>query len=1528
MLPSASGNPQLDIPLTNNAYIIYTSGTTGQPKGVPIRHESISNRIQYHVDFMGLSSKDNFLHFAALNFDASLVEIGMAFISGSTLAIADQSLKSNTDLLIEMMEKERVTTAIFPPAFLKVLDRHPLPSLQHIISTGEAAALEETLFYAKTKNFYNGYGPSETCIGATFHKVDISRADSYRQHKGIPIGIPFANTRVFVLDQQQRLVPRGMNGEVCVAGIGVAKGYLHQAALSKEKFLPNPFQTDPNTPTLYRTGDLGCWNEEGELEFLGRIDEQVQIRGIRVETKEIESWLRKHADIKDALVLPFTHEHHGTYLVAYLSTDRPEVSREARNYLLSYLPEYMIPSYFEAMTQFPLSTSGKVDRKQLPAIDEQLLNNKGNHVAPSLPEEIKMAQIWEEILGKEPIGLKDNFFDIGGHSLKATKLVSKIYRVFNRKIDLNDVFDLPSIEALLPFVLETDNQNYQAIPAVEEQAYYEASPSQKRTWILTQFEGASTVYNVPGAFRLEGNLNESALIESIEKMVERHEILRTTFVTIDGELKQKVNPYQPGRVDIQQLDLSAKPDKEKELESILNKESQIEIDLEQGPLFRVKLIKMAAEETVFLYTLHHIIADGWSIQVLFKEVAQLYNAISSNQTASLPALKIQHKDYTYWLKDQLENDKLNNHQKYWLGQFADDIPVLDFPTDYPRPAVKTYVGSSQHFIISESLTKKLRSLASQHDLSMFMLLMSAIKVLLMRYTEQEDLVVGTLISGREHPELENQIGFYGNTLPIRTQIGPSDTIGALLDRVRTNVLGAFKHGAYPFDYLIDQLPVNRDISRAPLFDVLLTHLNVGLFGDEASKMNALELSSLSTGDALSTRFDLELVFTEYENEMSGNLTFNTDLFRPDTIERFASHLIKVLEAIPEGLNLPLYDIHLLEDKEEELLVQFNNTYRPLPEGQTFIDCFEAQVERSPQQVAVQCEDRYYTYEDVNRCANQIAQWLQQSCPFEKEEVVGLCLERSEWLVIGIIAILKSGATYLPIDPELPKERIDYILSKANAKTVLTDRGMPKKLSAIPSLDMVTHKDKWSAMPENNLATKPTPDQLAYILFTSGSTGLPKGAMIEHGSVLNHFSAKVRDFQLTAESKVAQTASHSFDISVWQALAGLMAGARTIVYPSDTVLNPADFINAVDYDETTVLQLVPSYLAKLLDTIDTYHLQQRFSHLHCFCSVGETLPPALLERWTSKFPFARVLNAFGPTEAADGVTHYTIDSRRKYGTVPIGKPIQNSRIYILDQGKNPCPIGAKGEMYIAGRGVGRGYIDDAEKTAAAFFEDPFMPGERMYKTGDIGRWLPNGILEFFGRKDNQVKVRGYRIELTEIEQNLYRLPQVKEAAVILRADNDNINYLCAYLSLKEGCTANIKDIRSGLAELLPAYMTPTRIIILDQLPKTSSGKVDRKQLPEPTRISTSEATKTVLEPQTETERILLDIWKEVLDLNTISTDGNFFEIGGHSFKAIKMQAQLFKKANIGLSIKEIFMYPSIQSLASHIDATFKVEELAG
>ncbi|MBB5624270.1 amino acid adenylation domain-containing protein, partial [Pedobacter cryoconitis] len=1113
-------------------------------------------------------------------------------------------------------------------------------------------------------------------------------------------------------------------------------------------------------------------------------------------------------------------------------------------------------------------------------------------------------------IAAEKISVKDNFFEIGGHSLKATRLVSRIDKEFEVKITLKQLFGLPVLEMLAQLIQETGKTSFLAILPAKNQLCYAMSSSQRRLWVLSQLEEGSSAYNMPGIYIFEGELNQDALKLSFNSLLERHEILRTVFKEDElGEIRQFILPAEGFGVFYD--DLRGEADQEENIWNRVQEISSRSFDLAKGPLVRAGLYRAAENKWVFVYVMHHIISDGWSMGVLIKELLLLYKANNKGEANPLLPLKIQYKDYAVWQQQQLNDESFHVHKDYWLKQFEGELPVMELPGDHIRPAVKTYNGNTVHQRLDRELTAGLKKISQEQGATLFMGLLTLVNALLYRYTGQEDMIIGSPIAGREHADLEEQIGFYVNTLALRSRFKGTDSFKDLLDHVKQVTLDAYEHQIYPFDELVDALELQYDMSRNTLFDVMVELQNNEISGTKEQQLENLAISGYKGTGGQSSKFELTFGFAEIGDELQIIIEYNTDLFENPTIIRLINHLEQLLRAVIENPSNPIEQLDYLSTAEKQvLLVNFNDTLTAYPADKTMISFFEEQVEKTPDQIALIFNQTELTYRELNAKSNQLANYLQQKYQVQGDDLIAVMLERSEMMVIAILAIFKSGGAYVPIDPDYPKERVDFILADCSSKVLLNAQEL--KLFAEEDEEYDTR----------NLIPVYGPDNLAYVIYTSGSTGKPKGTMIEHRGMLNHLLAMVDELELNSTSRIAQNASFTFDISVWQLLNAVIIGGCTVIYDQATILDPLLFIESVISNEITILQVVPSYLKIMLDIIDQ-DKRLDLNGLKYLLVTGEAVNQQLLKRWFNIFPAIKVVNAYGPAEAADDITLYIMDKAPETVNIPVGKPIQNMKIYILDRLQNLCPIGLSGEIYVSGIGVGRAYLNDQEKTAYSFMIDPFQieTGVRMYRTGDHGRWNAEGNVEFIGRKDEQVKIRGYRIELGDIENALLQHPQIEETAVIAKKEKNDEKSLVAYL-VSNG-KLNIEELRIYLGGLLPAYMLPAYFIELDEMPLNANGKVDKKILLE---VEGSDMNSGILfvAPRNQTELKLTGIWGDVLGIpaNKISIKDNFFDIGGHSLKATRLVSQIHKEFGVKIALKDLFNASVLETQAFLIQQSSK------
>ncbi|MFN8596435.1 MAG: amino acid adenylation domain-containing protein [Anaerolineae bacterium] len=1493
----------------NLAYVIYTSGSTGKPKGVLLHHRGLSNFIQTEIRDFDLTSRSRVLMFASFSFDASLGDIFGALLSGGALYLADQAtLMSATDLH-RLLREQAITSMVVPPAMLNILADDDLPDLHTVVSVGEACPPTVAARWCKGRRFLNGYGPTETTIGACWSV--IAHVDPAATT--VPIGRPLANVQAYVLDAEQRLVPIGVPGELHIGGLGVARGYLNRPDLTEERFIPNPFNDLSATVggRLYKTGDLVRYRPDGQLEFLGRLDQQVKIRGFRIELGEIEAALNQRAAIRESVVVAREDTHGDKRLVAYLVADQPVDLHDVQDALKAQLPAYMLPSTFVVLDQLPRLPNGKIDRRALPA--PEFTASTDTYVAPRTPLEELLCGIWEDVLRVPRVGVHDHFFALGGHSLLATQLASRLREALQIEVPLRELFDKPTVAELAELIEMQRHHGEAAMPPIEPAPRDGPLPlsfAQQRLWFLDQLLPGNLLYHIPTAVRLKGVLKVEALERSLNAIVQRHESLRTTFVARDGQPEQIIAPTLTIALPI--VDLRALPDDQHEAEAVRLATADVcqPFDLARGPLLRAHLLCIAEDDHVIVLTMHHIVSDGWSMGVLTHELATLYAAFAADRPSPLPDLPIQYADFAHWQRQTLAGDALDDQLRYWKEQLSGSAPLLELPTDRPRPAIQTVHGAHHYFAVPQPVADALKALSHKAGATLFMTLLAAFEALLYRYTGQTDFNVGTPIANRTRAEIEGLIGFFVNTLVIRAHLdGISDKLSfyELLKRVREAAMGAYAHQDLPFEMLVETLQPQRDLSHTPLFQVMFVLDNTPRQSIALSDA-VLTPIEIETG---SSSFDLTLSIAARDDSLRGYFEYNTDLFEAATIEQLTDHFLMLLSSIvtkPDQLipTLPM----LTDTAQQQLLVEWNQTAADFPHDRCIHDLVEAQATLRPDALAVIFDEQTLTYRDLERRANQLARYLQHR-GVGPDVLVGLATDRGPDMIVGILGILKAGGAYLPLDPYYPPDRLAFMLADSHVALVLTQAAVSTRLfnqnSDIENQQFVCLDTDWptiAQLPGTPVGSTATPDHLAYVIYTSGSTGKPKGALLQHRGLCNLATWQQGAFGLGEGSRVLQFSPFSFDASVWETFMALRNGGTLVLARQELLAGP-DLVNVLRDHHVTHVTLPPSVL-NVLPPDD-------LPDLKVVIAAGEACPRDLVQRWAKGRAF---FNAYGPTETTVCASMYHCDIDDEFAP-PIGRPIANTQLYVLDANQQPVPIGVPGELHVGGVSVARGYLQRPELTAEKFVRNPFggrsaAAGDRLYKTGDLVRYRPDGNLEFLGRIDQQVKVRGFRIELGEIESALRQHPAIRDCAVIAHD-----NRLIAYLVLNDDAQVESSDLKSFLKQHLPDYMLPARFIPLAALPLSPSGKVDRKALPLPETLHL-ERERDYVPPRTETEVKLAAIAAELLGLERVGATDNFFDLGGHSLLATQFISRVRTTCQIDLPLRTLFEQPTVAELANEIE----------
>ncbi|MCL9807002.1 amino acid adenylation domain-containing protein, partial [Flavobacterium amniphilum] len=1477
----------------DTAYIIYTSGSTGNPKGVEIGHQSLVNFLTSIQSQPGFTENDTMFSVTTYSFDISILEFFTPLISGSTLYVASQEVLSDPLLVIEKLEEIQPTIIQATPSFYQMLfnaDWKGSNSLK-VLCGGDllSEALAEKLVN-HTQEVWNMYGPTETTIWSSMKKIEQPKDASN-------IGKPLHNTQFYILDEQLNPKPIGFTGAIYIAGDGLAKGYYKNETLTQERFIKNPFS---DNSLLYETGDVGKWNTNGEIEFLGRNDNQVKIRGYRIELGDIENAILQYSEDLKQAVVGVKETNSVKVLVAYLVSGSEVDKTELRAFLQKKLPEYMIPGFYLVMDAFPLTPNGKINRKALPNISANDIVKK-EYVAPRNQVEQDLVEIWQELLGVEKVGIADNFFELGGHSLVMAQVINRIQKQLGQTVSFTSFFENSTVEGLSAQLKQVE---YVAIPKASEAASYPLTASQSRLWILSQLPGGSLAYNMPAAVTLKGAINADKFKQSFQLLIERHEILRTYFKTSkEGEIRQYIVPVADTDFSITEKDFSASDNIDKTISDYLLETNSIPFNLEKAPLVRASLIKSEEDEYVFFLSIHHIIGDGWSIQLLISEIVKIYNALMQNATIDLPQLNIQYKDYAVWLNDALQQEKQQVSEQYWLKQFEGELPVLELPSFKTRPVVQTYNGDYINRQFSKSFLQKLKAFSKEKDVTLFMTLMAGINALLYRYTGQDDIIIGTPIAGREHPDLENQMGLFLNTLAIRTSFKEKSSFLDLLGVQKETLLNAYDHQSYPFDELVEKLKLRRDTSRSALFDVLIVLQNQG----QLSSLNKDGLADLEVSDynfaRKTSQFDISFTFVEAEG-LGLTIEYNTDIYNEYLIDRMFVHFESLLTEFLEQPQALLTSVDFVSESErQQSLIDFNNTEVAYPKDKTVVGLFTEQAEKTPNNQALKDESKSYSYAELDHLSNQIAEYLLTVYGKDDKTPIAVLLSRSADMVALLLGILKTGRSYIPLDPHFPTDRLEYIIENSQSKTLIFEKDY--SLNCSDAVGMVSLESILEGIQEYNgtVAEVVSPKDTAYIIYTSGSTGNPKGVEIGHQSLVNFLTSIQSQPGFTENDTMFSVTTYSFDISILEFFTPLISGSTLYVASQEVLSDPLLVIEKLEEIQPTIIQATPSFYQMLFNAD-----WKGSNSLKVLCG-GDLLSEALAEKLVNHTQ--EVWNMYGPTETTIWSSMKKIEQPKDASN--IGKPLHNTQFYILDEQLNPKPIGFTGAIYIAGDGLAKGYYKNETLTQERFIKNPFNDNSLLYETGDVGKWNTNGEIEFLGRNDFQVKVRGYRIELGDIESAILQYSDALKQVVVDAKEVNSEKVLVAYLV--SGSEVDKSELRTYLQKKLPEYMIPGFYVILNELPLTSNGKVNRKALP---NIVENDLIRREYEaPSNDVEQKLAKIWQDILSIDKVGITDNFFELGGTSLQIIKLHHRIDLVWPRIMTVPDLFEFNCIKDIANYI-----------
>ncbi|HLP45552.1 MAG TPA: amino acid adenylation domain-containing protein, partial [Candidatus Kapabacteria bacterium] len=1533
------------------AYIIYTSGSTGNPKGVMVEHQAVVNLLFSLCEIYPFSRTDTYLFKTSFEFDVSVSEIFGWFLGGGRLAVLESGASGDPQRIMEVVKLFNVTHLNFVPSMFAVfVDQLNIGNIGYLSSLKYIFLAGETILPVMVKRFRelnstiqleNLYGPTEGTVYASWYSLS-----KWGDEKNIPIGKPIHNIMVYIFDNYGYLNPVGIRGELYIAGKGVARGYLNRPELTAEKFIhfhPSSFilngrpRRGLHHSKLYRTGDLARWLADGNIEFLGRMDHQVKIRGFRIELEEIENRISRHPAVKEAVVLA-RQSNEDKYLCAYIVLNVHDESAaatlffEIREFLTRDLPDYMIPSYFVPIDKIPLTPNGKVDKRGLP--EPGVISGK-SYMAPRDTVEAKLAAIWGEILfginsSQAPVGIDDNFFQMGGHSLKAVIMLSRVHRELNVKIPLAEIFRTPTIKGLADYVRKSAPDRHAAIEPIEKREYYGLSSAQKRLYILQQIDWQSTAYNIPEVIPLGQTPDLQCLEATFQRLIERHESLRTSFHLLEDHPVQKVHAMVSFKVE------------ERIGEPVWD---PAPFDLSKAPLLRAICLKTRQNQYYLMVDMHHIISDGISHAVLRKDFMSLY------QGKLLTPLKIQYKDFSEWQNSEKEKENLKRQESYWVKTFPGEIPVLEIATDFSRPMVQGFEGKALSFVVGIEETRALKELALKEGATLFIVLLSLYNIFLARLSGQEDIIIGTPTAGRRHADLEPVIGVFINTLALRNYPGGEKSFREFLREVKEGTIDAFENQDYPFEDLVEKVATTRDASRNPLFDVMLVLQNMdrNLEPVEPAEQTPRESERDKPGIEQSpfllaretSKFDLVLNGSE-SNESNGGLNFSlaysTRLFKQETAERFLIYLKAILMAVLDNPDVKVSEIDILPvEEKKKILFAFNSTGAEYPWDKTIDRMFAEQAEKMPDQMAVigstvstvetlRATSLQITYRQLNEQSKRLACLLIEK-GVQPDTIVGIIVERSVEMIVGILGILKAGGAYMPIDPDYPRERIDYMLKDSGTKLLVTNsdkesENVRRWEGEKVFLEYILRHSNHLSFHRSSFIIHHS-NHLAYIIYTSGTTGKPKGVLIENRNLVNYvcwFSKKVR---LTTDDRAILTSSFGFDLGYTSIYPSILSGSGLHIVHKETYWVSDELLSYIRRHQITYIKMTPSLFSALVQS--SGFSNQNLSRLRLIVLGGEPIKLKDVEKTHALCRHIQIMNHYGPTETTIGCVAQFIDFNKfdEYKEKPtIGYPIDNMKIFILDKGLNFLPIGVPGELIISGSGVGRGYTNHPELTAEKFVGHPDSGIVRMYRTGDVARWTGKGTVEFLGRSDNQVKIRGFRVELGEIESRLLKYGEIKNA-VVLAGETPDEKYLCAYIvSHREYGISEISGLRESLAKELPDYMIPSYFVQVEKIPLTSNRKIDLAALPKPVL----KAGESYILPRDEIERKLLELWSEILardalhasQLQTsIGIDDNFFQLGGHSLKAVIMLSRVHRELNVKIPLAEIFRTPTIKGLADYV-----------
>ena len=1504
------------------AYIMYTSGTTGKPNGVEIPHRGIT-RLVFEATYLPFEEDLTFLQLSTISFDAATFEIWGALLNGHKLTIYPDRVVEFANLK-QTIDQQYINCLFLTTSLFNVLiDENPfvLQSIKYILTGGEAVSVKhirKAQEVLPNTQLIHVYGPTECTTFATSHQI----AKVSSNCNAIPIGKAIDETVIYLFDDNLLPTADGEIGELYIGGKGLALGYHNNPKLTKERFIQHPLPQNKQE-RLYKTGDLCKIDAEGNLVFIGRKDNQIKIRGFRVEIGEIENAFKRHVSVNQCFVLSKQGDI-SIELTAYIVNqdtiqDTTNIKictsidlKSLKSDLKKWLPEYMIPTKIIEINRFPLTLNGKIDRDKLSSLNDE--NSESKHTISLSQTEHKLIAIWNELLSSNQICVEDSFFEIGGDSLKATLMIYRINQLFDVYITLGMFYKDPTIKNLSKIIEPGFHKTNGKLADyfVERDKPISLSPGQERMWVFNEFNKNQPVYNIPFRFDMWGILNVSKFETALNVMLKRQESLRTSFTVSNGSPAQIINAFMPIPLAIKDVSHLSSD----EINLVLREQGRIPFELNEQNLIRWIIYKVTEEYHILFVNTHHIIFDGWSVAVFKKEIKDIYNALSNNMEYDSTPPQIQYSEYACWQKELVNSDFYEKHFEYWKNKIGKNPPFTELRPDFARPTVQTFNGQTKEIWLSREQLLEIKSFSRKKRVTMYLFLVSCFKTVLYRYTNQSRITIGSPNANRTTHEIQNLIGFFVNNMLLSSDFSDEITFDELLNQMRTNFHEAFEFQSVPFEKLVEHLVDHRDASRSPLFQILFILQNV-----DSTQMDLEGIKTIQhTIDNHTSKYDFTLIAEEYDDKLSLQMEYNSDIYETTTIYQFLNNFKTLICDAIANPEKQVSDLNLIHSDEKAIL--FSNEFTSFSQTKTIHQLFEEQVAIKPNSTAVIFKNKNFTYSEINQRANQLAHFLTINNYGKSDELIGVMMSRSEHLLVSLIGIMKAGSAYIPLDYNYPTDRICFMIENSQTKVVICDNSTELALQNLSIKFELINIEK--DIPVNSVSTNPINNtkssDLAYCIYTSGSTGNPKAVMLEHRSVVNLIEGVFSQTSINQANNILCLTTFCFDIFVVESWIPLTKGIPLIMASEDDNLEPNNIVALIKKHSIEFIQATPSRMEWLLLSKNAESAIKRIQTLFI---GGEQLTPKLIEKIKS-ISDAKIFNMYGPTETTVWSTFKQIENTE----ITIGKPIQNNQVYILDKKRNVCPIGVVGEIAIGGDSLARGYLNNEEITREKFIENPFLKNERIYLTGDLGRRLNNGDFECLGRVDFQVKVRGHRIELGEIENTILQNDQIKECIVTTLEINSQ-SELIAYLIVAsefEDETTEFKRLRDQLRRKLPSYMIPSHFKVMDCFPLNNNGKIDRKNLPNSLTFENTNTANPFDETLSQTEEVLVKLWQSILGINQISIHDNFFELGGYSLLAVNLIHEINLKFDTDLTPRDIFRSPNIDLLAKDIETKTLPQEL--